>query len=78
MTEVQAAGYIKSLLEAINHCHALKIVHGDIKPDNIMINKHNMVRLIDFGLSKTNTTAKSKHSEVRGTPYYFAPEVIDG
>ena len=52
MNEAQVAQYMKSLFEAINHCHALNIVHGDIKPDNIMINEHNMVRLIDFGLSK--------------------------
>ena len=78
MKEAQALGYIKSLFEAINHCHALNIVHGDIKPDNIMINKYNMVRLIDFGLSKSNTTGKGKHREIRGTPYYLAPEVLDG
>ena len=36
-SEVTAAGYIKELLLAVNHCHAQDIVHRDIKPDNIMI-----------------------------------------
>lgn len=43
---------MKQLFQAINHCHAMNIVHRDIKPDNIMITDQDTVRLIDFGLSK--------------------------
>ena len=43
---------MKSLFSAINHCHALNVVHRDIKPDNIMITENDSVRLIDFGLAK--------------------------
>ena len=39
--ESDAARYMKSLLEAITHCHALEIVHGDLKSDNIMITEEN-------------------------------------
>ena len=45
---------MKSLFQAINHCHAQNIVHRDIKPDNIMITSDDTVRLIDFGLSKAS------------------------
>ena len=51
-SELTAAGYMKSLFSAINHCHALNVVHRDIKPDNIMITENDSVRLIDFGLAK--------------------------
>ena len=52
VSEPIAASYMKSLFEAINHCHALDIVHGDIKSENIMITEgSNQVRLLDFGLS---------------------------
>ena len=72
-----AAGYMKSLFQAINHCHAQNIVHRDIKPDNIMITANNTVRLIDFGLSKASKGNKQLQT-VAGTPYYMAPEVLEG
>ena len=75
-SEEVAAGYMKSLFQAINHCHAVDVIHRDIKPENIMVTKENSVRLIDFGLSKAS---KNKNlSTVAGTPYYMAPEVLDG
>ena len=75
--EQTAANYMKSLFQAINHCHAQNIVHRDIKPDNIMITQNDTVRLIDFGLSKASKTNKNL-TTVAGTPYYMAPEVLDG
>jgi serine/threonine protein kinase len=65
---------MKMLFSAINHCHAQNIIHRDIKPENIMINEENEVRLIDFGLSKTNK--KNNMQTMCGTPFYMAPEVI--
>ena len=68
---------MKSLFQAINHCHAQNVVHRDIKPDNIMITSEETVRLIDFGLSKASKSGKTL-STVAGTPYYMAPEVLEG
>ena len=53
-TEAKAAKYMKALFQAINHCHALGIVHRDIKPDNIMVTSDDDIRLIDFGLAATS------------------------
>ena len=76
-SEDQAAQYMRQLFQAINHCHAQEIVHRDIKPDNIMINANNTVRLIDFGLSKESIN-QQRLKTIAGTPYYMAPEVING
>lgn len=65
------------LFGAINHCHASGIVHRDIKPENIMIGKDKELKLIDFGLSKANKD-KGKLHTIAGTPFYMAPEVLDG
>ena len=76
-SELQAAEFIYQLFSAINHCHANKVIHRDIKPENIMITESNSVRLIDFGLSKISKKQVLLH-EIAGTPYYMAPEVLEG
>lgn len=66
------------VIKAINHCHNKKVVHWDIKPENVMIGEDGNIKLIDFGLSQKNQTLTSKMSEQVGTPYYLAPEMIKG
>jgi calcium-dependent protein kinase len=76
--EGEAAKIMKKLLRAINHCHASGVVHRDIKPENIMYGKDGEIKLIDFGLSKTVAGKHTQLTTIAGTPYYMAPEVIDG
>lgn len=68
---------MEKLLSAIGHCHANGVVHRDIKPENIMIGKDGELKLIDFGLSAIQS--KKEYLEtITGTPYYMAPEVLEG
>lgn len=77
---------MKKLLSAVNHCHSNNIVHRDLKPENIMFmtpftdQRHiPELKIIDFGLGKLFQDAKQPSlSGVVGTPYYVAPEVLDG
>lgn len=64
-----------SLIIAINSYQRFHIIHRDIKPENIILNKDGTIKLIDFGLSKQ---VKNFTSTIIGTPYYMAPEVIQG
>mmetsp|Transcript_15958 Transcript_15958/g.21739 ORF Transcript_15958/g.21739 Transcript_15958/m.21739 type:complete len:92 (+) Transcript_15958:462-737(+) len=66
---------MKDLFLAINHCHAQGIIHRDIKPENIMVTDSGDLKLIDFGLAKAG---KTKLKTIAGTPYYMAPEVLEG
>lgn len=57
----------------------MQIVHRDLKPENIMITDSDTVRLIDFGLcSSLVSKTENKDQIVAGTPYYMAPETIEG
>jgi len=53
----------------------MNIIHRDIKPENIMYDANENVRIVDFGLAKQT---KAVLDMVAGTPYFMAPEVIDG
>lgn len=74
-SEKMAAETIQKCLGALQHCHAMNIIHRDIKPENIMYDANENVRLVDFGLAKQT---KAVLDMVAGTPYFMAPEVIDG
>ncbi|KNA06039.1 hypothetical protein SOVF_184150 [Spinacia oleracea] len=68
-----------SLLQAVLHCHQNGVVHRDIKPDNIMFDPVNKrVKLCDFGSAGFVNEGGATMSEVVGTPYYVAPEILEG
>ena len=63
---------------ALEYIHSQKIVHRDIKPENIHINTAGVVKLMDFGIAKTEGLAMTRAGYVLGTPYYMAPEQVTG
>jgi serine/threonine protein kinase len=66
-------------LKAVGHCHAQGIAHRDIKPENILYSSVGELKLIDFGLAQRFSDKQSKNiGKMIGTPYYLAPEAIEG
>src|ERR1051326_7186107 len=61
---------------ALQYVHAQKIIHRDIKPENVHINSAGVVKLMDFGIAKTEGLAMTRAGYVLGTPYYMAPEQV--
>ena len=65
------------LTSALDACHRLKVVHRDLKPQNILINERCDVKIVDFGISKMNTMSDlTRTGTVFGTPQYLAPELF--
>lgn len=62
--------------EALKLSHELKIIHRDIKPDNILVTKKGAVKLADFGLAKAldEDQSMTQSGTGMGTPLYMAPE----
>jgi serine/threonine-protein kinase len=63
---------------ALGYVHKQKVIHRDIKPDNIHINSAGVVKLMDFGIAKTEGLQMTRAGYVLGTPYYMAPEQVTG
>src|ERR1051326_8090925 len=63
---------------ALEYIHTQKIVHRDIKPENVHINTAGVVKLMDFGIAKTEGLAMTRAGYVLGTPYYMSPEQVMG
>jgi serine/threonine-protein kinase len=59
---------------ALGYVHTQKVIHRDIKPDNVHINTAGVVKLMDFGIAKTEGLQMTRAGFVLGTPYYMAPE----
>lgn len=73
-TENEVSKIIKIILGAIQYCHSQNIMHDDIKPKKILVDKEGGIKLVDFGLSKWDFL--SKLQLMSGTAFYIAPEVL--
>ena len=60
---------------ALDYVHARKILHRDLKSQNIFLTKCNTVKVGDFGISKVLESTQDYAMTVQGTPYYMSPEV---
>ncbi|XP_063811961.1 serine/threonine-protein kinase Nek8 isoform X2 [Pseudophryne corroboree] len=70
--------FFVQLLLALHHVHNKLILHRDLKTQNILLDKHQMiVKIGDFGISKI-LSSKSKAYTVVGTPCYISPELCEG
>ena len=66
------------IARALEHIHSLNIVHRDIKPENIHLSNSGAVKLMDFGIAKTQGFSMTRTGYVMGTPFYMAPEQVVG
>ncbi|MBN1577879.1 MAG: serine/threonine protein kinase [Chitinispirillaceae bacterium] len=76
---VDIIDYTKQIGRALRYAHSCNIIHRDIKPGNVLIEKNGVVRLSDFGIAKifSGTDITMTGSAV-GTPEYMSPEQAQG
>ena len=64
--------------DAISYAHSRKIIHHDLKPENIMIGEYMEVYVMDWGLARFIHDQPETGATVSGTPRYMPPEVVFG
>lgn len=77
LTGPQALAVLEGALRGLAAVHAQGLVHADLKPDNILLDRAGSSRLIDFGLTSPARPLNGPDTWV-GTPAYLAPEVVLG
>lgn len=78
LNEVAAAHIVFQTLQGLAFLHAKNIMHRDIKPDNLLLDHDGTVKLADFGIAAQLENDAEKRTSSVGTPWYTAPEVING
>ena len=69
--------WAKQLVSALYACHEeAKVIHRDIKPDNMVLNNMKELVLVDFGLSKKFEGEDDHVKTIAGSCLYFAPEIV--
>jgi len=66
------------LARAVAALHRAGIIHRDIKPDNVILEREASLKLIDFGVVRIPGMEDSQPQDIPGTPAYMAPEMFDG
>ena len=74
-----AADYVRQAALGLDHAHAASLIHRDVKPANLLIDSHNVVKVLDLGLAKFSDEGKASltmayDENVLGTADYLAPE----
>ena len=79
LTAAESLRIMKSVLEALVYAHGKGIVHGDIKPANIMFDTQKKIYIVtDFGAAGSHGKSIDGEKKITGTPAYMSPEQLSG
>jgi serine/threonine-protein kinase len=73
----RALAYARGILEALQAAHRLHLIHRDLKPGNVLVDRRDQARVTDFGMAQSLHDS-SGHDQIAGTPAYMSPEQCEG
>jgi len=76
LTEMRALEVCHDVAEGLKAAHDVGLMHGDIKPANILFDQKGVAKVADFGLASFIHQQKAGTRDIWGTPFYIAPEKV--
>ncbi|XP_067439601.1 striated muscle preferentially expressed protein kinase-like [Thunnus thynnus] len=78
-SEDDVVGYLVQILQGVEYIHNRRVLHLDLKPENIMVTNLNAIKIVDFGSAQSFNPLSLKHQDIgAGTLEYMAPEMVKG
>jgi len=78
LPEPLVQSYLRQLLEGIAYCHKHRVLHRDLKPQNLLIDSTGLIKLADFGLARAFGLPVRSYTHEVVTLWYRAPEILLG
>jgi len=76
LPETLVSKYFRDMVRALDYLHSQRVVHGDLKPENVLVSANGTVKLSDFGCSKVIVSGNEYLERCNGTPAFLAPEMM--
>ncbi|XP_065173628.1 serine/threonine-protein kinase fused [Atheta coriaria] len=77
LSEERVQKIVWDLVSALYYLHSNRVLHRDLKPQNILLDANNTAKLCDFGFARNMSTGTHVLTSIKGTPLYMAPELIE-
>ncbi|NXG22433.1 STK36 kinase, partial [Grallaria varia] len=77
LPEDQVQAIAAQLVSALYYLHSHRILHRDMKPQNILLGKDGVVKLCDFGFARAMSIHTMVLTSIKGTPLYMSPELVE-
>ncbi|XP_014873126.1 serine/threonine-protein kinase 36 isoform X1 [Poecilia latipinna] len=77
LPESQVREIACQLVSALYYLHSHRILHRDMKPQNILLGKSGVVKLCDFGFARAMSVSTLVLTSIKGTPLYMSPEIVE-
>ncbi|XP_037604268.1 serine/threonine-protein kinase 36 [Sebastes umbrosus] len=77
LPESQVREIACQLVSALYYLHSHRILHRDMKPQNILLGKSGVVKLCDFGFARAMSVSTLVLTSIKGTPLYMSPELVE-
>ncbi|XP_012228129.1 serine/threonine-protein kinase fused isoform X2 [Linepithema humile] len=77
LSEERAQVIACDLVSALYYLHSNRVMHRDLKPQNVLLEANGVAKLCDFGFARSMSTGTHVLTSIKGTPLYMAPELIE-
>lgn len=76
LPELEVKAIARQLVSALHYLHTNRVIHRDMKPQNVLIGANKVVKLCDFGFARSIRSQSMVMTSIKGTPLYMAPELV--